>query len=329
MKMKGLYNLCVIAMIAICASCDKEDMPVALPEKGDAEFANVEMGEDYTNQVFFDFETGRIVHESQINSWHLAFESSLDGYHIFMNGGADVYVYNTHETDFAKVMDAPVPYSTDWMFDRPCGLNDSTAIGDWRSNNEVFIIKLNDTHEPKNLKKVRFLAVTEKEYVFEYADIDETAPRVVTLPKDDNYSYSYFSFSNNGQIVQPDPPKDTWDIVFTRYRIIYYDLDNFPYIVNGVLTNPHKTLAYASDSTQEAKDFDGTEVLNLPYSNHRDIIGYGWKKYSFETERYEVDKARRYMIRNRKNHYWKINFLDFYNHQNIKGSPSFEFVRMY
>lgn len=329
MKMKGLYNLCVIAMIAVCASCQKEDLPVVLPEKGDAEYGIVEMGEDYANQVFFDFESGRVVHMSLINSWHLAFESSTDGYHVFMNGGADVFVYNTHETDFAKVNDGPSAFSKDWMFDRPCGLNDSTAIGDWRQKNEVYIVKINDTYEPNNLKKIRLVSVTSDAYVFEYADLEESIPHIVTLPKDNNYNYSYFSFSGGGQIVQPDPPKNSWDIVFTRYRFIYYDLDNFPYIVNGVLTNPYNTSAYASDSSSASEAFDGPEVLDLPYKKHRDVIGYGWKKYDFDEERYKIDKTKRYMIHNRENHYWKLNFLDFYNKQNIKGSPSFEYVRMF
>ena len=69
------------------ASCEKEETPVPLPKKGEAEHGSVEMGEDYTDQVFFDLETGRVVHMSEINSWHLAFDASIEGYHMFLNGG--------------------------------------------------------------------------------------------------------------------------------------------------------------------------------------------------------------------------------------------------
>lgn len=329
MKMKGLQSFFVVIVLLISASCEKADVPVALPEKGETEYGLVEMGEDYVNQLFFDFETGSVVHVSEINSWHLAFEASTEGYHIFMNGGADVFVYNTGETDMTKVTQAPASGSSEWMFDRSCGLPDSTGIGDWRKDGKVYIVKVNDTYEPNNIKKVKFISVSSDAYTIEYADIDESITHIATIPKDPAYNYSYFSFYGDGQIVQPDPPKDTWDIVFTRYRIIYYDLNNFPYIVNGVLLNPYKTEAYAPDSSKGNVTFEGPEVLTLPYTNFRDEIGYNWKKYNFDTQRYEVDKEKMYMVKNRRGHYWRLNFLDFYNKQDVKGSPSFEFLRLF
>lgn len=312
-------------------SCEKDDVPVVLPPEGDAEYGVVEMGEDYVTQVFFDFESGMPVYQSEINSWHLALEASAEGFHVFMNGGADVFVYNTHETDFTKVGkdQAPDDYSSDWMFDRPCGLNDSTAIGDWRGKNEVYIVKLNSTQISDNIKKIRLVNVSGTEYVLEYGNIDETSAHIIHIPKDPAYNYSYFTFNEEGKVIQPDPPKDTWDIVFTRYRFIYYDMDNFPYIVNGVLTNPYKTMAYAPDSTQTAEGIPVEEVPGLPFSTHRDIVGFGWKHYNFDKQRYEILKDKDYYIKNRNGSYWKLNFLDFYNKQNIKGSPSFEYKRLF
>lgn len=329
MSTKLLLNVCAIFLAVLWSSCEKEDVPVTLPPKGDAEHAVVEMGEDYTYQVFFDMQRGQVVHSSEINSWHLAFESSADGYHIFMNGGADVFLYNTHETDFRKVKTAPEAFSSDWMFDRSCGLNDSTAVGDWRDKGEIWIVKLNPTNDPNNLKKIKLVAVSGTEYIMQYCDLDNDAASVVHIPKDPAYNYSYFSFYDGGQVVQPDPPKDTWDFVFTRYRIIYYDMDNFPYIVNGVLTNPYQTTSYAPDSNATAQQQIADEdVPALPFSRHRDEIGYSWKYFNFDEQQYEVDKSKFYYIHNQHNQYWKLNFLSFYNAQGIKGSPSFEYIRV-
>lgn len=331
MKLKGLLSIYTLLTALLLVSCQKEDIPVSLPPKGEAEFGNVEMGEDYKDQIFFDFESGRVVHVSEINSWHLAFDAAIDGYHVFLNGGADVMIYNTGQTDFSKVTSAPAPTAKEWMFDRPSGLADSTAVGDWRSNgylskNEIFIVKLNATYNPNNLKKIRIVSVSSSEYVIEYADLNESYARIITIPKDDNYNYSYFSFDNDGYVLQPDPPKNSWDIVFTRYRFIYYDLDNFPYMVNGVLLNPYKTKA-AKDSTNSFDALEGQAIIDLSYSNHRDVIGFDWKVYNFTTERYEIAKQYTYVINNRNGQYWKLRFLDFYNKQGIKGSPSFEFQR--
>ena len=331
--MKGLLSLYIVFAALLFASCEKEETPVPLPKKGEAEHGSVEMGEDYTDQVFFDLETGRVVHMSEINSWHLAFDASIEGYHMFLNGGADVLVYNTRETDFSKVTSAPAANSKDWMFDRPCGLPDSTAVGDWRatntlSKNEIYIVKLNATNNPNNLKKIRLVYVSSEEYVLEYADLDEKVTRTISIPKDENYNYSYFTFADGGRVIQPDPPKNTWDIVFTRYRYIYYDLDNFPYMVNGVLLNPYNTTA-AVDTATTFSELDNTKILSLPFSNHRDVIGFDWKEYNFDTERYEIDRDKNFVIKTRKNQYYKMRFLDFYNKQGIKGSPSFEFQRVY
>lgn len=330
--MKGLLSSCTLVAALLTASCEKADIPVALPEKGDAEHGTVEMGEEYKDQVFFDFESGRVVHMSEINSWHLAFEASGDGYHVFLNGAQDVFVYNTHQTDFSKVTSAPDPTSKEWAFDASCGLPDSTAYGDWRANgniskNEVYIVKLNATYEPNNLKKFRIVAMTDKEYTVEYGDLDQPAARVMKIPKNDAYNYSYFSFSNDGHTLQPDPPKDTWDIVFTRYRIIYYDMDNLTYQVNGVLTNPNNTKAGIS-ATKGFSEVNSSELSSLKLIPNRDVIGHDWKIYNFKTERYDINRDKVFIIHNRNNQYWKMHFIDFYNSQGVKGNPSFEFQRL-
>lgn len=333
MKIKGLLGIGALLGGLFLASCQKTDEPIRLPEKGNAEYGVVEMGEDYTYQLFYDFETASIVKVSEINNWDLAFDASPEGINIFMNGGADVKIYNTHETDITKVNTAPEDFSNDWGYDAPCLINDSTAIGDWTdgnslSKNEVYIIRQNPTDNPNNLKKVVFISVNSDEYVMRYADLDDSHTKVVRIKKDYEYSYAYFSFNDGGKVVFPDPPKDKWDIVFTRYRFIYYDLDNFPYIVSGALLNPYKTKGY-QDSTKGYDNVTGPEVLTLDYTDHRDVIGFGWKDYDMDQALYTVDKEKTYIIKNRKDEYWKMHFLDFYNQQGIKGTPSFEFERIY
>jgi len=336
--MKGLFGKYLIFASLLLVSCQKPDEPVSLPDKGEAEYVLVELGEDYLDQLFFDFETNRVVHISKVSSWDLAFDASPTGYHVFMNGGGDVFLHNTHETDFDKVTTAPSKFSTeDWMFDRPCGLGDSTAMGDWRNPNgmalnEIYIAKLKiNSGTDVVFKKFRMVLADGSRYVMEYADLDETTAHTITIPKDEKYNYSYFSFAEGGKIVQPDPPKDTWDIVFTRYRYVYYGYNNgqdFAYMVTGVLTNPYNTTT-AADSTKKFAELNGEEITKLKYSNHRDVIGFDWKEYSLSAGAYNVNTAKNYVIKNRRGQYWKIHFLDYYNKQGVKGSPSFEFQRAF
>ncbi len=333
MKVKGLIAVGMLVAGMLVTSCEKADIPVVLPEKGEAEYAIVEMGEEYTYQLFYDFETASVVNVSRIDSWDLAFDASPDGIHVFMNGGSDVLVYNTHEKDFHKVTKGLSRLSDEWEYDAPCLLKDSTAIGDWTdgsnlSKGEVYVIQLNPTNNANYLKKIRLVTVSSTEYVMEYGDIEDQAAQVIRIPKDERYTYAYFSFKDGGKVVQPDPPKDTWDIVFTRYRHIYRHLDNFKYIVSGVLLNPYKTSAF-EDSTKGYAAIEGDWIIAETYSNHRDVIGFDWKKYDLDKGDYSVNQDKTFVIKNRRNHYWKLHFLDFYNAQGIKGSPSFEFERLY
>ncbi|MCD6063664.1 MAG: hypothetical protein K0R82_1575 [Flavipsychrobacter sp.] len=329
--MKRLSFL-LIAVSLLAASCEKKESPISLPEKGSAAIDRVDMGEDYHDQVFYDFEKGYPVYQSAINSWDLAFEASPTGFHIFMNGGKDVWVYNTHQTDILGVLEPPKIKNNEWQFDSPSGLPDSTAIGNWqqgrRAGSNVFIVKMNPAHFKDTFKKIVLTSASTTEYRMTYADLRSGMVKSIVIPKEDKYNFAYFSFDEGGKIVYPEPPKDSWDIVFTRYRHVYYHLNNFPYIVSGALLNPFKTTAYC-DSTTGYEAVTITQAATAKFSNARDEIGFEWKFYDIPSGKYTVDKKKTYVVNNRKGQFWKVRFLDFYNSNGVKGSPSFEYERLH
>lgn len=341
--MNRYIYLSLIAVIfsLLATSCEKPEQAVVLPPKTGSAYATVEMGEEYTEQVFFDFESGNVVYTSKVNSWDLAFETGPLGYHVFLNGGMQNMVYNTHQTDIRAVKTPPNIKSTDygpdkWFFDATSGSVDSTGFGDWRSasssamsKNEVYIITSDAAHFPDSFKKVQVVGATDKEYIMLYGDLRSENVREIKIPKDDNYNFSYFSFKSEG-VVYPDPPKKTWDIVFTRYRYVYYDqpgMPYFPYVVSGALINPYNTTA-AVDSSVAYENLKIDKILSLDFKNKRDMIGFSWKQYSIEKGLYTVNPKRLFIIKNRDGEYWKLHFLDFYNKQGVKGSPSFEYERI-
>src|SRR5690606_37301741 len=130
-----------------------------------------------------------------------------------MNGGKDVFLYNTHITDPAAVTEANA-YSIDdmeWGFDDPCRLPDSTYVGDRRqavngSKNEVFILKFNDG----SFKKFVIKSVCDTSYEFGYGHINSSSLHSITLHKDPAFNYLYFAF-DGGKIVHPEPPKNSYD----------------------------------------------------------------------------------------------------------------------
>jgi hypothetical protein len=310
----------------LSASCEKAEQPIGKPQKGPAQITRVDMGEEYLDQIFFDFATGQSVMTSKINSWDLAFEAGPDGYHVFMNGAKDLVLYNTNNITPAAVneMSGLMVEDHQWGFDSPSGLPDSTYIGDWRGKNETYILKFSDL----TFKKVIFTSVNDTVYTIQYGDINSTLSSF-TIRKNSDFNYAYFSFDNGGKQVYPEPAKNTWDIVFTRYRYVYYDLSNKRYVVTGVLLNPYQTSALADSTTGFAQIAFNLASMQNGFSNRRDVIGFDWKDYNFTTGMYQVDLQKSYVVRTRHNEYWKLRFLDFYNVNKVKGSPTFEFDRIH
>lgn len=333
MRLKGLLGRIVTVCSLFVVSCQKPDEPIALPQQNGSQRVEIDMGEDYLDQLFYDFETNSIVYTSPILSWDLAFEATPNGYHVFMNGAARVLAYNTHKTNIFEVNDDPKLTDNKWQMDASCGLPDSTGIGEWlisgKSKNEVYILKLDPSRFKDTFRKIQLVAVTEDKYILQYGSLRGADVKTITISKNQNYNYVYFSFAEN-TVVNPEPPKNTWDIVFTRYRIIYYYLDNYAYPVTGVLHNANNTTCVV-DSVTRYEDITASTLLGYKFKADRDVIGYDWKIVKIDraggTATYTVNKNKVYTVKNRNGHYYKMRFLDFYKN-GIKGYPTFEYQRI-
>lgn len=317
-------------------SCMKQETPLILPSATGDQVDQVTMGDSYTHQIFYSLERGQPVKVSEINSWDLAFETEAEGDRIFLNGGKDLYLLPTGSKDFSQPLYIEDPRPLAWQFDSPSGHRDSTAFGNWNqgevSKGEVYIVKINPAFYPDTFVKVQLLGVDPQGYQFQYGSLQETEGKRVRLEKDPQYNFVYFSFSQ-GEAVQPDPPRDSWDIVFTRYRHIYYDLDDFPYLVVGALLNPYHTEAGRVAEGKSFSEVSASDLERTPLSSDRNAIGFEWKAYDIDRGIYAVDPSQVFLVHTAKNQYYKLQFLDFYGSssepgQRVKGSPRFSFCRI-
>jgi hypothetical protein len=64
-------------------------------------------------------------------------------------------------------------------------------------------------------------------------------------------------------------------------------------------------------------------INSYAFSNNQNIIGFDWKSYVFN-EGYIVNPDITYIIKDSKNNYFKLRFIDFYNSNGEKGYPTFE-----
>src|SRR5690606_5304464 len=119
----------------------------------------------------------------------------------------------------------------------------------------------------KSIYKLKILEATADHYLLLVGDAADAIGTEVLLEKDQQFNFVYYSFKSG--IVQPEPIKTQWDMVFTRYRTIFPGLDDdgsdLPYLVNGILLNTYNTMG-ASDSTKEAEfsDFSLKDINNYP-----------------------------------------------------------------
>lgn len=310
--------------VLLVSSCFKEDAAIVLPPPGQAEINQVSMGSGYERQQYFDMGTSDTL-GSYYDSWDLCFQAAPEGWNIWINGGNLALAANMGTQDFDAVTDTT---GAQWKWDESSWHIDSTAIGDWRNDRMVYIIDRGYAFvAAERFKKVIFQSLTDEYYEIEFANLDGSDVHVNLIPKNSTFTYSYFSFSDGGNILSIEPEKDRWDILFTRYRYIFYEEEPpLPYLVTGVLINPE--IEVAVDSVHSFQEIDYNLALSFNYSSRRDVIGYNWKYYDFDNAAYVVRDDINYIIRDMEGIYWKMHFIDFYNEFGEKGFPQFEFQRL-
>jgi hypothetical protein len=187
----------------------------------------------------------------------------------------------------------------------------------------VFIIRLDKSG--KKLRKIKITYEDAYQYIISVGDINTTIPASITVLKNKNQNFTYFSFSFLTTVDDVEPQKDLWDLKATLYSYTFYDQNPpLPYVVNGILLNPNKTQAYKDSLTgyiNVKKDF----ATSVPLSSLQDVIGFDWKRYNIDNNIYTVVPNYTYIIKTRSNAYFKLRFLDFYSASGVKGSPKYEF----
>jgi hypothetical protein len=235
--------------------------------------------------------------------------------------------YNTHKTVFSDVsyLDTTQAKSS-WSFDSPKGLADSSAIGNWKSEHPVYIVRLNETGT--KLRKIQITNEDAFQYTILVGDINSSIPVSLTIIKNPDCNFTYFSFDLLTTVNDIEPNKNAWDLQVTRYNYSFFDQTPvLRYVVNGFLLNPTKTSAY-KDSLTSYNNIDTHFADSVSLSSYRDAIGFDWKSYNIDKGLYTIVAKYNYVIKNQNDHVFKLHFLDYYSSTGIKGSPKFEFYQL-
>ncbi len=329
-----IQYLIIFLLLLFLASCFEEDEMVTPHVPGDE--LTVELPNSiYDTMQYFDCSSNLITQAYPNKAWHLGFESAKEGWQIRLNSAANYYIRHTGETDFNAV--TSIPDGFEWIYDKPDGDRDSTAIHQWVNfsdsdtiyTNEVILLGVYNGLIYSVLKKFVFTYVDENKYEFRYANFDGSNQIDFAVEKDTMVQYVYFSYENGGSIV-PQTIKTDWDLLFSQYLTTLYDIDSVPtpYSVRGVLINPFG-VEVAVDTSMSFMDITLDNIIDLDYSSRLDIIGHDWKDFQGQVKGdYVVFTNINFLIRDFAGFHYKLRFIDYYNNQGEKGYPEFEYQRL-
>ena len=311
------------AIVLLLCSCQKDEIPIQPLPKGDAEIYQVELGDNYENQVYFGLLDNAVISTNKKTDWDLAFESSSTGWRIILNSSKLERIHRS-EIPFEETVQIP---GENWLYDDITGNLDSTAVGNWKTDNYVYILDrgFDSNGVQQGYKKFEMQEVDEFSYKLRIADLNSANEEIIEVIKNPESTFTQFSFDSN-QTVLVEPAQDSWDMLFTQYTEIF-EQGALPYLVTGVLINREGYEVAETDSVKFS-DIDLTYANQLEYSQAIDIIGYDWKEYNFDTGIYEIYSDQNFVIKHPTGRIYKLHFVDFYNDIGEKGAPQFEFEEL-
>jgi hypothetical protein len=325
----GFYILFVLS------SCHKEEPLYRAPvvAKG-LQTQTFEMGENYAQQLYFDFES-QILKANDFGLWDIGFACNNEP-HVIICGGKNVQfsAAKIQNTDFETLNSLDVK-SLIWKFDHPEGHIDSMAIsncfektptGYKGSEGQVFILDLGaDSVLSKRYVKIQFLSVIGGVYHIQWAYVYDSNSTIhtVKIQTQPEYNYVYYSFGLKNTVENEILPKDQWDIVFTTYKEDVPDATGkiYAYIIRGALINPGKLQVAQIDGSIDFQKFSFADAQKVTFYRKRNEIGYDWKTFDINSGKYTIVPQRFYLVKTENGTLFKLRFIDFYDDQGRKGFP--------
>lgn len=319
--MKKIFYL----LLFLAFGCEKAEIPIS-DSIGELQSFQINMESDYKHQIYYNLENNQVVKQNLKTDWDLAFEASEEGWKIITNSARFAKVSEIINHNF---QDFITTENLTWRTENPRGTNYGTAIGDYRNKNSVYIIDLGFNIDGSNAgyKKIRIDSVNQSIYLIEYANLDNSEYRSKVINKNNSYNFKYLSFDDDN-VKEIEPKKQDWDLIFTQYTHLYDDPELPPfYLVTGVLSNYLNNVLITKDTINTFEEIDNTIINSYEFSNDQNTIGFDWKTYIFN-EGYVVNSNISYIIKDVRNNYFKLRFIDFYNSNGEKGYPTFEVQKL-
>lgn len=310
-------------------------------------------GPNQQNQVYVDLSTNTAT-SVQRDSWDLGFYSGSE-FRVVLNGSISMATAQLEATDMNAV-NSSTPEVQELQpgvrvgsfqaesatyIDAPDGSITGTAIEEVSSvdaNNHVYLLNLGfevGTTAPttgsttingdaRGWKKIRVLR-NGNNYVLQYADLDATTFEEVTISKDTNYNFTFFSFNTEAE-VNVEPEKSKWDLNFTYFTSTIPGFGAYGYadfVANNTKANAQ---AYMVDTTIETsltyENFTIANVVDANFSNDQRAIGSSWRNTAPGAP-VDIFENVFYIVNDTAGNLYKLKFLAMTNDVGERGYPQF------
>ena len=348
--MKKLIPL--VLAITLIASCSKDDPIPQEQAPVDAAFSNPTIGgANEQNQVYIDLSTGNET-AVQRDNWDLRFYNGDTfqvgiNYSIYMactalnttnlNDVNSTTVQSLQSSVAVGTFDASnVAYVDD--FDGDIANTAIATISNNDDDNKVYLVNLGyyvGTEIPaagsvavtggaRGWKKIRILK-RNNDYLLQYADLDDTTFQEVTISKNANYNFTFFSLSQN-QTVTVSPEKQNWDICFTVFTNEIPNYGTYGYTDFVLSNNLQGVKAYQVSTTDfDFETFATADIDQANFVTTQRAIGSSWRVGGGPGTTPHIKEDVFYILKDVQGNYYKLKFLTLTDNDGVRGNTQFQY----
>ncbi|MBX3101024.1 MAG: HmuY family protein [Bacteroidetes bacterium] len=339
-----LAHLFITVLTLGLTACWPAEEPITLPSLGgdgtgpSPVIASVEMGSAYDYRIYVSLTTGA-QYRVHNNLFDIAIGTAELGYPVYMNEGKLVRGYRTNSYTFEQVY--ATPNTLIWTPDAPSQNPDSTLVGNWQlladteGKSPVYLIDRGSLYHTGSSRyyKLQLLGITDGLVRLRYAPAAQTTlPEEMQVPLSSTHALTYVSFESTSPVAVA-PPDDDWDLLFTRHFQVYLDqpLDSPTrnYSVTGILGHRFKGVQAALlTNAADLGTMDKALWEQVPPQSAANAIGFDWKVFSFDANNYLIRPHRVYGVWLPDGKRFGLQFLDFFDEQGQKGTPTFVYQQI-
>ena len=342
----------LIALLGITVSfmsCSKDSDPIVEVPASDGStltlkgLIGAEAGTSAGNSVFVDFSTDKQTSVAR-ESWDLGFYCGSD-FRVILNNTVGATAIALTKTDLTAVTAADTTalavsetlalgqgkgtLSTIDPVDGTSSvyLNGTViaAVSATDADNKVYIVNRGaaGTATVRGWQKIRILR-SGAGYTLQYAKINETTFKTLTVAKDAAYNFKAVSFVTGA--VTAEPVKAEWDLQWSLatykatptlpYTFSDFVLINFVGGVTAAQVAVTTTVTYA--------DFKESDLSGITFLGTREVIGGNWRVTSGGTVGVLTDRF--FLVKDAAGNVYKLKFVSFTSTDGgVRGNPVIEY----